>query len=369
MKEDSGDITRNIISSEFIQNNICSIFPDSMFLDKDFIILGLSDNISHRLGYQNEMLKGKSVGFLEKSGHLVEALRTRLQNGYFTDEIVEMCKADGSITPFEVSGFYLGMFTECSGLIVLRCINRQEAEEMEHKLRQTKKQIDNFIYRTAHDLRGPLATIQGLVNLVKIRQDNTEIDRFNNLIDAHGKKLDERLHQLMYLAKVDEPIQAPNFRLNISDLETALRKTIENNAFVDFLELIVTSPTPVILGYDEVQIRSMLTNILLYILTLPKRSTASFIRITAEEHFSSLTLTIKAEGFEVDPDIKRSIHEIDPSTYTDLLQSSKFTYLFAAQKIALHLKAFISVDYLHADSEQLTMSIPRLKENSISKKA
>jgi light-regulated signal transduction histidine kinase (bacteriophytochrome) len=369
MKDDSGDITRTLISTEFIQKNIHSLFPDSLFLDKDFKILGLSDNICHTLGFQNEELRGKSVAFLEKSGNLVETLRTRLQAGYFNDEIVHIRKRDENAIPFAVSGFYLGILCEHSGIIVLRCINRYEAEETERKLRQTKKQIDNFIYRTAHDLRGPLATIQGLVNLLKMRQDNNEVDRFTDLIDAHGKKLDERLHQLMYLAKVDEPIQAPVFRLDISELETALRKTIENNAFVDFLELFVTGQTPFFYGYDEVQIRSMLTNILLYILTLPKCSTSSFIRVTTAEHFSGLTLTITAEGFEVDPDLKRNIHEIDPSTYTDLLQSSKFTFLFAAQKIALHLKAFISVDYLRADSEQLTISIPRLNENTVTKKA
>jgi light-regulated signal transduction histidine kinase (bacteriophytochrome) len=366
---DSFDITRKIISSEFIQNNIYSLFPDSLFLDKDFNILGLSENIYRHLGFQAEELRGKSVSILENSGHLADALRVRLQNGYFNDEIISMRKQDGSTIPYVVSGFYLGMLTEYSGLIVLRCINRHEVEEIDRKLRQTKLQIDNFIYRTAHDLRGPLATIQGLVNLLKMRKDNSEVDRFTDMIEVHGKKLDERLHQLMYLAKVDEPIQAPNFSLIVSELETALRKTIENNAFVDFLELIVTAQTPILHGYDEVQIRSMLTNILLYILTLPKCSTSSFIRINVIENFSDLKLTIKAEGFETDPDIRRSIHEIDPSTYTDLLQSSKFTYLFAAQKIALPLKALISVDHVGTDNEQFTISIPKPKTSPAFRKA
>jgi PAS domain S-box-containing protein len=368
MKNDKGDITRTIISREFIQNNIYALFPESLFLDKDFKILGVSDNILHGLGYQHEELRGKSVAFLEESGDLVKTLRTFLQRGYFNQEIVHMNNRDGSPIPFEVSGFYLDMLTECSGLIVLRCINRHNVEEMDHKLRQTKIHIDNFIYQTAHDLRGPLATIQGLVNLLKIRPDNMEVDRFTDLIEVHGKKLDERLHQLMYLAKIDEEIEVPTFSLNISELETGLRKTIENNAFIDFLELIITAQTPIFCGYDEVKIRSMLNNILRYILTLPKCSTNSFIRINAVEHFSGLTLTIKAEGFEADQDIKCNIHEIDPSAYTELLQSSRFTYLFAAQKIALPLNAFISVDYLSVDSEQITISIPKLKCDTISRK-
>jgi light-regulated signal transduction histidine kinase (bacteriophytochrome) len=364
MSEGAFDITRTIISSDFIQNNIFSLFPDSLFLDKDFNILGVSDNICTSLGYQREQLRNKSVAYLEPSGNFADMLRALLQKGYFNNELISIKKSNGNIAPYSISGFYLGMLTESNGSIILRCINREELEEMDRKLEQTKTHIDNFIYRTAHDLRGPLATMQGLVNLFKIRKDNTEVDRFVDLFESQGKKMDERLHQLMYLAAVNEQIHEPTFCLNISEMETALRKTIERNAFIDFLELIVTPHTPILYGYDEIQIQAMLTNVILYILTLPKCSTTSFIRITTTEDMSGLILTIKAEGFQADTEIRRNIHDINSSTYSDVLQSSKFTYLFAAQKIALPLKALISVDGINSSSEQLIISIPRSKTHT-----
>jgi hypothetical protein len=364
MKTNPSDITRTVISNDFINNNIYSLFPDSIFLDADFRILGLSSNIAHSLGFKNEEIRGYAISILENSGELKEQLKARLENGYFNDESIQFIKKEGGTCCYSVSGFYLGMLTECSGLIVLRCINKDELEEIDRKLRQTKLQIDNFIYRTAHDLRGPLATIQGLVNLIKIRPDDSEVDRFIDLIDAHGKKLDERLHRLVYLAKIDEQIVAPTYSLNFSDLETALRRTIENNAFIDFLELVMTCKGLSVQGYDETKIMTIVNNLLLYILSLPKCSTNCMIRINAEENFKGLVIAIKAEGFVADPEIQRSMQNVNPSMYTDLLQSSKFTYLFAAQKIALEAKALISVDYLGIDSEQLTVTM--LNSNSIS---
>jgi hypothetical protein len=359
MNDKPFDITRTLISSDFIAENIHALFPDSLFLDKDFKILGLSSNICQHLGYHNDALRGKSVSFFKPGGQLEQDLRDRLRKGYFNDETFQLSRHDGKTATYSVSGFYLGLLTDSSNLIVLRCINKAKIEEMEWMLGQTKSHIDNFIYRAAHDLRGPLATMQGLMNLLKGRKDNSEVDRFIDLLDMHGKKLDERLHHMVYLAKIDDEIVPPTLTLDFSKLETELRKTIEKNAFVDFLELTVLSKTPKVSGYNEIQIHSILTNILRYILSLPTCNVSSFIRVTATETLNGLTITLKADGFVTDPDVEKTLREIDGSRYTEILQSPKFTYLFAAQKVALLSKAFISLDQLGKDCEQITVWVPK----------
>jgi signal transduction histidine kinase len=198
------DITRTLISEDFVLANIYSLFPDSIFLDKEFRIVGMSQNICTQLGYTNEMITGKSVSALGKDGSLEQLIRARLQKGYFNNEAIDLCASDLQTTSYSVSGFYLGLLTECNNSIVLRCINKEEVELMERQLLTTKKHIDNFVYRAAHDLRGPLATMLGLINLLKIRKDDSEVNRFIDMIEMHGTKLDERLHQVVYISKIDE---------------------------------------------------------------------------------------------------------------------------------------------------------------------
>jgi light-regulated signal transduction histidine kinase (bacteriophytochrome) len=360
------DITRTLISNDFILANIYSLFPDSIFLNKEFKILGMSNNICAHLGYTNEMLSGKSLSVLQVDGNLEQLVRERLQMGYFNNEAIKLSASDQQATSYSVSGFYLGLLTECNGCIVLRCVNKEEVESMERQLLTTKKHIDNFVYRAAHDLRGPLATMLGLINLLKIRKDDSEVNRFIDMIEMHGNKLDERLHQVVYLSKIDEEISAPTFRLNFSKLETELRKTIEKNAFVDFLELTVVSKKPIVTGYNEIHIHSILTNILQYFLSRPTCSTDSSIRVTANETYSGLTISLKAQGFVTDPEIQINMRDMDNGRYSQLLQSSKFTNLFAAQKVALQSKAFISVEQISAECEQINVWIPRsIQENTL----
>jgi hypothetical protein len=358
MRKSESDITGRIISSDYVINNIYSLFPESVFLNSDFTILGLSVNISHELGYGVEELKGKSVSCLEASGQLSDLLLDRLHSGVFNNEVVSILTKSGDFIKYSISGFYLGILTECSGVIVLRFVNREQVDAIEHKLKQTKNQIDNFIYRTAHDLRGPLATMQGLINLLKMRTDDSEVDRFVHLMETHGTTLGDRLNQLVYLAKAEETVEQPVFQLSVDKLETEIRKVIERQAFTDYLDFIITSQESCVSGYNEVQIKSVLTNLVLYILSLPTYEKTNLIKIEFSDNFGLLAITIRFEGFECDYTIADNLSDIHTARYVDLLQSSRYTYLFAAQKIALQLKALIAVDFI-GQGQQLSIMIPR----------
>lgn len=58
----------------------------------------------------------------------------------------------------------------------------RELELSNLELEKVVKDLDQFIYKTSHDLRGPLATMQGIINLgVMEAKDSTMIDYFNTL--------------------------------------------------------------------------------------------------------------------------------------------------------------------------------------------
>ncbi len=359
MKPNNTDITGQLISSDYILDNINSLFPESIFLASDLRILGLSLTISHELGFTADELKGRPVAFLGASDDFAAILAKGLRHGVFNDELVSIRKKSGGSIRYSVSGFYLGILTDSNDGIVLRLVNREQLDSVEAKLKQTKQLIDDFIYRTAHDLRGPLATMQGLVNLLKIRKDNSEVDNFIHMIDSHATLLAERLNQLVYVATAEESIDDPTFVLRIDALETAIRRVIERHALIDFLDFIIVSENSSIVGYNELQVKSALTNLVLYILSLSRTKASNLIKIDVTDNLRMLVITISFEGFEFDSTLERKLTEIHTARYIDLLRSSRFTYLFAAQKVAVQMKALITVDPISDDAQQLSILIPR----------
>jgi len=66
-----------------------------------------------------------------------------------------------------------GCMTREGLLIYLRCISKRKHAEKKlqdknEELLKINHELDNFVYRAAHDLRGPLASVLGLINITKI---------------------------------------------------------------------------------------------------------------------------------------------------------------------------------------------------------
>jgi ligand-binding sensor domain-containing protein/signal transduction histidine kinase len=85
---------------------------------------------------------------------------------------------------------------------------RKKAERMqqisEEKLRQTNQELNTFIYRASHDLRGPLSTVKGLTNLgmMEIKDENSL--RYFNLISDRIIRLDMILKDLIHIVEITE---------------------------------------------------------------------------------------------------------------------------------------------------------------------
>lgn len=355
----SDDITRKIISSSYISENLHNFFPDSVFLDRNYNIIAISTEISLRFGYLSDELQGKSLSVL-RDADLLSWLSSRLVSGLFANERLTITLKSGQEVELLVSGFYLGILEPSCNLIIIRFDQRDEARDLNLKLKETRTHIDNFIYRTAHDLRGPLATIQGLVYLLNMREDDKEVNNFISMINVNCKKLDERLTHLVYLAKAEEEFKLPSFQLRVSELETALRRTVERNSFVDYLKLWVFSSHEVIEGYNEVLTLSLINNLLMYVLSLPLNMHANIYVEFSQGN--KLRIRLRAVGFEKDPKIEQVMLDPDASHYVDALKTSNFTYLYAALKIATHMKAIIT--YYHTDrvTQEIYVSIPKERD-------
>jgi signal transduction histidine kinase len=68
-----------------------------------------------------------------------------------------------------------------------------EKENEQHliKLVEVNKELKTFIYRASHDLRAPLSSMRGLINVAKIEQDTVQMSKLINLMDHSAEKLDK----------------------------------------------------------------------------------------------------------------------------------------------------------------------------------
>jgi signal transduction histidine kinase len=64
-------------------------------------------------------------------------------------------------------------------------------------LQKTNQELDRFVYSVSHDLRAPLTTILGLINLVEIEYPETILLNYFNTIRDHVNRLDSFIQEIL----------------------------------------------------------------------------------------------------------------------------------------------------------------------------
>jgi len=112
-------------------------------------------------------------------------------------------------------------------LINLTLITEKKAAEQE--LLKTNYELDSFVYRSSHDLRAPLRSILGLVNILHIEPDPQAQKEYLELIEKSVKKLDSFIADMTDFSR--------NSRLEMEakaiDFEQLLKESIENLQYME----------------------------------------------------------------------------------------------------------------------------------------
>lgn len=70
------------------------------------------------------------------------------------------------------------------------------------ELRKRNYEMDNYVYKVSHDLRAPLCSIMGLVNLIKMEDDPIIIAKYIELIEDRVHKSDYFIQSILHHSKM-----------------------------------------------------------------------------------------------------------------------------------------------------------------------
>lgn len=107
--------------------------------------------------------------------------------------ILNLKKECGDTTAVRLSATYTVQLE--SNAIVIFFEDIEENITLEHELNNSNYILDMFAYRASHDLRGPIATIKGLCNVMSIQQKNSS-NLYIDLIAKECKKMESRVNRL-----------------------------------------------------------------------------------------------------------------------------------------------------------------------------
>jgi signal transduction histidine kinase len=103
----------------------------------------------------------------------------------------------------------------------------RELVESNESLVKVNDEMDNFIYKTSHDIRGPLASLKGICNVAMMDvQDEAALDYLSKL-DTSAAKLNAILSRLLIINQINHSILTPekiNFEEQVEEILELERK-------------------------------------------------------------------------------------------------------------------------------------------------
>ena len=113
----------------------------------------------------------------------------------------------------------------------------EELKATLEELSERNFELDQLMYKTSHDLRSPLASIMGLVNLANLDKDEASRDNYLSKIEGRVKKLDEFIRSMLDYARVNRVEMAPE---NI-DLKAVAQNCIRELEYLDNFKAVRTT--------------------------------------------------------------------------------------------------------------------------------
>lgn len=176
------------------------------------------------------------------------------------------------------------------------------------ELEKANSELDRFVYSTSHELRSPLLSIQGLVDLAEREQDAEQKNKYLQLIQKSVHKQDEFITEILQYSR--------NTRIEVSEQTFDIRAmldavvaecaTLENGSAINFR----LSCEAEQIRTDEARVEAILKNLISNAVKYSDKGKERFINITAKVSGNILNVEIEDNGIGIPETYQGRIYEM-----------------------------------------------------------
>lgn len=191
----------------------------------------------------------------------------------------------------------------------------EELRESNSALVKSNHDLDNFIYKTSHDIRGPLATLQGVCNIALMDiSDPISVDYFQKLSKT-ANKLNRILSKLLIVNQINNSTPT----LEVINLTNLIDEIIEDNRMgymSKSIKVEVDGKSNLKVKSDPDLMKIICSNLINNAFKFhdPANSIDSFIKIVYKQEDDKLDLSITDNGLGIDENLVGQIFDIFSKT-------------------------------------------------------
>lgn len=238
----------------------------------------------------------------------------------------------------------------------LKVAERTEALVLQNAVIQDKvRDLDSFVYKVSHDIKGPLKSIIGLAQMAKV--DKSEpIDTYLDFIIRTSNRLDSVVTDLLSIAKLKSS------RLNISSINFKIlcEEIIESfSGHPDFgkIRFSLHVDQSVNLYTERMLLGSVIQNVLENAINYRHSRRSSFVDIKTSVTADDLQVTISDNGIGIPKEYQEKIFEMFFRAEENASHKSTGLGLYMVKMALEKLEGTISVSSVPGEGTSFTISV------------
>ena len=232
------------------------------------------------------------------------------------------------------------------------------------KLKKINKELDSFAYNVSHNLKAPLKSVLGLINLTKL-ENLRDVDQLVKMIDLIKESIDKLDFTLTNIIN-----HSRNSRTKPSseliDIQTLIEKCYDDLKFIngaDSIKKIVNVSQAAPFYSDKYRLGIIINNLLSNSLNyIDHKKNEPYIKITVDISESLAKLTIEDNGIGIQEDQQSIVFDMF-SRGTEISSGSGLG-LYIVKEIITRLEGTISLNSKEGQGTSIQLIIPNMKKDN-----
>lgn len=230
------------------------------------------------------------------------------------------------------------------------------------ELHKINSELDRFVYSVSHDLRSPLTSIEGLINIALDETNEPAMKDYLGMIQTSTLKLDSFIQEILHYSRNARM----DLHLDTIDIQNFVNEIIDHHQFPNqkkvFINVNIQAPFPFISDKTRIQLilNNLVSNAIRYSNPNNEKSFVDIV-INVDEH--NAILKIIDNGLGIAEKIKPRIFEMFFRGHKESVGSGLGLYI--VKEAVEKLKGKISLQSKLGEGSTFIVEIPNHKSNKL----
>lgn len=282
--------------------------------------------------------------------HKIISVKEKSKSEHISFEYDNSEYFEGSIYPTE----------EGVSIIIKKVTEQKQAEE---NLRKINNELETLMYRISHDLKGPVASILGLINIGRMDFKDEDFVKYLGMLDKSAFQLKKTLDELLNLTRIKQGQIVPE-PVVLQEVINDITEGLKYNEGFQEVEIIVNLKPTHVINNDRRLLTSIFQNLLENAIKYrdTSRNRKSWVFITANRTERTLRVQIQDNGEGISKKLQEKV--FDMFYRANEFSTGSGLGLYIVKNAVEKIKGSITLESKKGEGCRFEVIIPELENKS-----